>query len=119
MACNACENIAFTPSSALVLTIEITGSTARLYVRNQSKHAVEIRRILLCSSNAEGFVRILFLRAAPAGITWIYPLTWLEQGINALFYELTDLPPGQIIQAQAEYLEFNGRSKSCVQTVGA
>ena len=119
MACTTCENISFIPNSPLALTIEITGSTARLYVRNQGRNAVEIRRILLCSSNAQGFFRILYLRAAPSGITWLYPLTYLEQGINALFYELNDLAPGTTVQAQAEYIEFTGRSKSCAQTVGA
>jgi hypothetical protein len=119
MACTTCENIAFTPASPLAVTIEITGTTARLYIRNQGRNAVEIRRILLCTANPDGFVRILFLRAAPEGITWIYPLAYLEQGINALFYEWNDLPSGATVQAQAEYVEFSGRSKSCAQTVGA
>lgn len=116
MACTRCEDFSFTPNSSIVTSIQISGSNANLYVQNQGKNAVEIRRILLCYQT-DGGTSTLYLRAAPQGITWIYPLTYLEQGITALFYQLNNLPAGTIVQAQAEYIEFDGRSKSCSQSV--
>lgn len=116
MACTNCEDFSFTPNSSLVVSIQKSGSNALLYVQNQGKNAVEIRRILLCYQSGVG-TTTLYLRAAPQLITWIYPLTYLEQGITALFYQLNNLPAGTIVQAQAEYNEFDGRSKSCPQTI--
>jgi hypothetical protein len=116
MACTNCENFSFTPNSPIVASIQISGSNALLYVQNQGLNAVEIRRILLCYQSG-GVTTTLYLRAAPQQITWTYPLTYLEQGITALFYQLTNLPTGTIVQAQAEYNEFDGRSKSCSQTI--
>ena len=117
MACTNCENFSFTPNSSVVVSIQKSGSNALLYVQNQGKNAVEIRRILLCLSPPGGGTTTMYLRAAPQPITWTYPLTYLEQGITALFYQLNSLPPGTIVQAQAEYIEFDGRSKSCFQTI--
>jgi len=115
MACNNCETN-FQGAQSVVLTITKSGSTATLSVQNQGKNAIEIRRILLCYQTA-GSTSTYYLRAAPQGITWQYPLTYLEQGITATFYQLTNLPAGAIVQAQAEYFEFDGRSRSCAQTI--
>jgi hypothetical protein len=117
MACTNCENFSFTPNSSVVVSIQKSGSNALLYVQNQGKNAVEIRRILLCYYQSGGGTVTWYLRAAPQQITWTYPLTYLEQGITALFYQLNSLPAGTIVQAQAEYIEFDGRSKSCSQTI--
>lgn len=116
MACTNCEDFSFTPNSSVVVSIQKSGSNALLYVQNQGKNAVEIRRILLCYQTRSG-TTTLYLRAAPQQITWTYPLTYLEQGITALFYQLNNLSAGTIVQAQAEYDEFDGRSKSCPQTI--
>jgi len=116
MACTNCENLSFTPNSSVVVSIQKSGSNALLYVQNQGKNAVEIRRILLCYQSG-GTTVTLYLRAAPQAITWTYTLNYLEQGITALFYQLNSLPAGSIVQAQAEYIEFDGRSKSCSQTI--
>lgn len=112
MACTNCEDFSFTPNSSVVVSIQKSGTNTLLYVQNQGKHAVEIRRILLCYQSG-GATTTLYLRAAPQPITWIYPRTHLEQGITALFYQLNNLPAGSVVQAQAEYIEFDGRSKSC------
>jgi hypothetical protein len=116
MACTNCEDFSFTPNSSVDVSIVKSGSDALLYVKNQGKNAIEIRRILLCRQT-NGGTSTLYLRAAPQQITWTYPLTYLEQGITALFYRLNNLPDGTIVQAQAEYIEFDGRSKSCAQTI--
>lgn len=116
MACTSCENFSFNPNSSVVVSIQKSGSNALLYVQNQGKNAIEIRRILLCYQSG-GSTVTLYLRAAPEAITWVYPLTYLEQGITALFYQLSGLAAGTVVQAQAEYIEFDGRSKSCQQTI--
>lgn len=116
MTCTNCETFSFTPNQGLVVTIQKSGSNALLYVQNQGRNAVLIRRILICYQTPNG-TTTLYLRAAPQQITWVYPLSNLEQGITALFYQLSNLPAGTIVQAQAEYDEFEARSKSCQQTI--
>lgn len=115
MACNNCET-GFQAPQSVVVSIQKSGSNANLYVQNQGRNAILIRRILLCIQTP-AVTSILYLRAAPQGITWIYPLSNLEQGILALFYQLSNLPGGTIVQAQAEYIEFDGRSRSCSETM--
>jgi hypothetical protein len=114
MACNTCET-GFQSYQTLVATIQKSGSTALLYVGNQGRNIALIRRILLCYQTATGS-GTLYLRAAPEGITWTYPITYLETGITALFYQLTGLPAGAIVQAQVEYIEIEGRIRSCAET---
>jgi hypothetical protein len=116
MACNNCET-GFQGAQSIVVSIQKSGSNANLYVQNQGRNAVLIRRILLCYQRPGGGTTTLFLRAAPQAITWIYPLTYLEQGIIALYYQLTNLAAGTIVQAQAEYVEIDGRSRSCAETM--
>ena len=115
MACNNCENN-FQNEMSLLLTITKSGSSAQLFVKNQGKNAVEIRRILLCYTTGNS-TSTYYLRAAPQSITWLYPLTYLEQGIQWMFYQLNNLPAGAVVQAQAEYIEFDGRSRSCTLTM--
>jgi hypothetical protein len=57
-----------------VVSIQKSGLNALLYVQNQGKNAVEIRRILLCYQSG-GTTTTLYLRTAPQQITWTYPLT--------------------------------------------
>jgi hypothetical protein len=111
MTCNQCEKN-FQNYQTIVVSIEQSGSTANLYVQNQGRNIVMIRRILLCYStpNSTG---TLYLRAAPDAISWIYPSTYLETGITALFYQL-NVANARLVQAQAEYVEFDARSRSCV-----
>ncbi len=78
---------------------------------------VLIRRILLCYQLPSGGTGTLYLRAPPNPISWSYPSTYLETGITALFYTLSNLAAGTVVQAQAEYVEIDGRSRSCAETM--
>jgi hypothetical protein len=116
MACNSCETN-FQGSQTLVVNVAKSGSSAVLSVGNQGRNIVLIRRILLCLTNAGGGYTVLYLRAAPDGISWMYPSTYLEPGITATYYIWKNLPADSIVQAQAEYVEIEGRSRSCPTTI--
>lgn len=111
MACNACETN-FQGYQTLVVSIQRSGSTANLYVQNQGRNIVMIRRILLCYTTAGGGRVTLYLRPPPDAIGWIYPSGFLETGITALYYQL-NAANANLVQAQAEYIEIDGRSRSC------
>jgi hypothetical protein len=113
MACNPCE-ISFQGYQSVVVSIQASGATANLYVQNQGRNIVMIRRILLSYSTAGGS-GTLYLRPPNDPISWIYPSGFLETGITALYYQL-NVANVQIVQAQAEYIEFEGRSRSCATT---
>ena len=115
MACNNCEST-FKGARSVVASITKSGANAFVYVQNQGKSIVLIRRILLCYSGP-GSTGVLYLRASPDQISWTYPSTYLEPGIAALYYQLTNLAAGTIVQAQAEYIEIDGRSLSCAETM--
>jgi hypothetical protein len=116
MACNPCE-IGFQGYQTLVLSILKNGNNALLYVNNQGRNIVLLRRILLCWTAPTGGTSTLYLRPPPDPISWVYPSAYLETGITALYYQLTNLPTGAIVQAQAEYAEIDGRSRSCPQSI--
>lgn len=112
MACNQCET-GFQSNQTLVLTIQKSGTSALLYVGNQGKNICLIKRIVLCASNGSTW----YLRPPGQQITWTYPSETVEPGLTALFYTLPNVPAGVIVQAQAEYVEIEGRSRSCPQTM--
>jgi hypothetical protein len=117
MACNSCETN-FQGSQTLVVSVAKSGSRAVLSVGNQGRNIVLIRRILLCVSFlGGGGTATLYLRAPPEGISWMYPSTYLEPGLIATYYIWNGLPAGSIAQAQAEYIEIEGRSRSCPTTI--
>jgi len=116
MACNSCET-GFQSYQTVVVSIVKSGANALLYVQNQGRNIVLIRRILLCYQLPSGGSGTLYLRAAPDAISWTYPSTYLETGITALYYTLSNLASGTVVQAQAEYTEIDGRSRSCAQTI--
>jgi hypothetical protein len=113
MACNSCENF-FQGYQSIVVSIQSSssGSNALLYVRNQGRNIVMIRRILLCYTTASGGWGVLYLRPPPDPISWTYSSAFLEQGMMALYYTLS-VSNVEIVQAQAEYIEIEGRSRSC------
>ena len=111
MACNNCET-SFQSYQSIIVSIVHSGSNRLLYVQNQGQNIVMIRRILLCYTTASGGAGVLYLRPAPDGITWTYPSGFLESGITALYYTL-NAAGINITQAQAEYIEIEGRSRSC------
>jgi hypothetical protein len=108
MACNACE-IGFQGNQSLVVSISRTGTTAYLYLANQGRNILLIRRVILC----RGGSTMLFLRPPPDTISWSGP-QYLETGTTYLYYTLTGVPAATIVQAQAEYIEIDGRARSCV-----
>jgi hypothetical protein len=113
MACNACEN-SFAGYQTIVVSLETSGTTANLYVQNQGRNIVMLRRILLCYTTKSGS-GVLYLRPPNDPISWIYPSAFLETGITALYYQL-NVSGVTFVQAQAEYIEIEGRSRSCTTT---
>jgi len=111
MACNSCENN-FQSYQSVVVSIVQSGANRLLYVQNQGRNIVLIRRILLCYTTPGGGWGMLFLRPAPDPITWTYPSAFLETGTTALYFTL-NVANINITQAQAEYIEIEGRSRSC------
>jgi hypothetical protein len=111
MACNSCETN-FQAYQSIVVSIQKSGSNALLRVQNQGRNIVLIRRILLCYTTKSGGWGMLYLRPPPDAISWTYPSGFLETGITALFYTLS-ASNLNIVQAQAEYIEIDGRSRSC------
>jgi hypothetical protein len=111
MACNSCET-GFQQYQSVVVTIQRSGTTGNVYVQNQGRNIVLIRRILLCYTTSTGASGTLYLRPPPDGIAWSYPSSYLETGITAFFYSLT-VANVDFYQAQAEYIEIEGRSRSC------
>lgn len=115
MACNSCET-GFQQYQTVVVSIQQSGRTALLYVQNQGRNIVQLRRILFCYTSPSGGATTLYLRPPPDPIAWSYPSAFLETGITALFFTLNNVPSGSIVQAQAEYIEIEGRSRSCPTT---
>jgi hypothetical protein len=115
MACNSCETT-FQGSQSIVVSIVKPGANTLLYVQNQGRNIVQLRRILLCYAPPNGGYGVLYLRPSPDAISWIYPSAFLEPGITALYYSFTP-PAGSVVQAQAEYIELEGRSRSCPVTI--
>ena len=112
MACNPCETY-FQSVQTVVTSISRSGTTALLYVANQGTNIVLIRRILISAASGSG-VTTWYLRPPPDLISWTYPTAYLEPGIMALYYQLQNVSSGTIVQAQAEYIEIEGRSLSCL-----
>ena len=112
MTCNSCET-EFQGSQTIVLSVVKSGADVFLYVQNQGRNIVQLRRVLLCSALPSGGSWILFLRPSPDQISWIYPSAFIEPGLTALLYRLSGASTGSIVQAQAEYIEIEGRSRSC------
>ena len=115
MACNSCES-SFQGAQTIVVSVVKSGTNALLYVQNQGRNIVQLRRILLCSTSGGG-TSTLYLRPPPDPISWSYPSAFLEPGIMALYYTLGSVAAGSIVQAQAEYIELEGRSRSCPTTM--
>jgi hypothetical protein len=111
MACNVCET-QFQGYRSVVVSIEKSGSNARLYVENRSRNIIMVRRILLAYSTKSGGGGMLFLRPKPELGLNFDPSGFVEAGSSSLFYTAT-MTGVAMWQAQAEYIEFDGRSLSC------
>lgn len=115
MPCNSCESL-FQGAQSVVVSISVSGSDARVYVQNQGRNIVLLRRIQLCYTSPTGGRGWINLRPPPDPVSWSWSSSYLEQGLTALFYSIT-LPAGYTVQAQAEYVELDGRSRSCTETI--
>ena len=111
MTCNSCET-GFQGSQSVVVSVVKSGTNALLYVKNQGRNIALISRILLCYTTSTGGSGTLYLRPPPRAISWTYPSATLEPGIMALYYSLS-VSNVKTVQAQAEYIEIEGRSRSC------
>lgn len=107
MSCDFCGNT-FNSYQPLLVTIQRSGSNVLLYTANQSRSIISISRMLLCLRYASS-TTILYLRPD-------YPIQTLttrevEQGMTVLQYTLSSSATSG--QAEAEYVEIDGRSVSC------
>jgi hypothetical protein len=109
MPCNTCET-SFRSAQSVVVSIVKSGSIALVYLQNQGRNIVLLRRILVCYATSTGGSGTIYLR--PTSPSWAYGSEYLEPGITALFFNFTP-PAGSRVEAQAEYVEIDGRSRSC------
>lgn len=116
MACNFPQQI-FNQNLNLDVSINVSGTTATLWLRNVGQNILQISRILLGVTYPGGLATVWYLRPPGMPITWFYPSATLEQGIGATYYSLSGLPSGAVVEAQAEYIEVQDRSRSCQATV--
>lgn len=115
MPCNNCE-VHFRNAQPIVLTISVSGNEARLYVQNHGRNIVLLRLIVLCYTTPTGGYGRIHLRPPPDSVSWAWHSPYLEPGLTALFHTIS-LPSGYTVQAQAEYVELTGRSRSCTETI--
>ncbi len=116
MACSWPQQL-FNANVNLDISVNVSGTTAQLWLENRGSNILALTRILLGVSYPGGGATVLYLRPPGQPITWSYPDANLEQGIGATFYTLTGLPAGAVVEAQAEYVEVQDRSRSCQATV--
>jgi hypothetical protein len=116
MACNLSQET-FNENLNLEVSVNVSGTTATLWLQNNGNNILQLTRILLATTNPGGGPSMLYLRPPGQPISWSYPSATLEQGIGATFFTLTGLPSGAVLEAQAEYIEVQDRSRSCQFTV--
>jgi hypothetical protein len=112
MACDFPQQI-FNQNLNLEVSINVSGGNATLWLQNAGENILQLTRILLGVTNPNGSAVVLYLRPPGMPITWAYPSATLEQGTGATFYSLSSLPSGAVVEAQAEYVEVQDRSRSC------
>ena len=112
MGCSDSEKV-FQQWQSIVVSVVKSGVTALVNIENRGPNVVQLRRILLGWSAPGGWNSVLYLRPPPDPVSWIYYSAFLEPSFTGLFYTLNGVAPGQVVQVQAEYLEFDGRSRSC------
>ena len=112
MACNFPQQI-FNQNLNLEVSVNVSAGSATLWLQNAGENILQLTRILLGVTNPNGSAVVLYLRPPGMPITWAYPSATLEQGTGATFYSLSGLPSGAVVEAQAEYVEVQDRSRSC------
>jgi hypothetical protein len=107
MACTSCQT-SFQNAQPVVISIVKSGANALVFVQNQGRSIVHLRRIILCSGGST-----FFLRPPPAAISWSGP-EYLEPGATSQYFSTTPAA-GASVEAQVEYVEISGRSRSCIE----
>jgi hypothetical protein len=110
MACNPCE-VGFQQYQSLVVSIIPTTGGGYVWLQNQGRNIILIKRIILCVGGST-----FYLRPPSQPISWLWPYDTLETNTSANFYVFT-APSGTLVEAQAEYVELEGRSRSCRVTI--
>ena len=116
MACTFPQEL-FNENLNLNVSLNVSGTTATLLLQNNGQNILQLTRILLGVTYPGGSATVLYLRPPGMPITWSYPGATLEQGLGAAFYTLSGLPSGATVEAQAEYIEVQDRSRSCQATI--
>jgi len=116
MACNFPQTI-FSDNLNLEVSVNVSGTSATLWLQNAGKNILQLTRVLIGVTYPNGAALVLYLRPPGQAIAWSYPSATLEQGIGAAFVTLNGLPSGSVVEAQAEYVEVQDRSRSCQYTV--
>jgi hypothetical protein len=116
MSCSFPQQL-FNENLNLEVSVNVAGGTATLWLQNMGQNILQLSRILLGVTDPGGGASVLYLRPPGQPITWSYPSATLEQGLGATFYTLNGLPAGAVVEAQAEYVEVQDRSRSCQYVV--
>jgi len=108
MACDFCTNT-FNSYQPLLVTITLSGGTVRLYTGNQTRSIISIYRMLLCLRYSSS-TTILYIRPNQPGQQLNQSL--IESYMSSVLqYQVNTTATSA--QAEAEYIEVNGRSVSC------
>jgi hypothetical protein len=112
MSCSFPQQL-FNENLNLEVSVNVAGGTATLELQNVGQNILQLSRILLGVTDPGGGAFVLFLRPPGQPITWAHSSATLEQGLGATFFTLSGLPAGAVVEAQAEYVEVQDRSRSC------
>ena len=106
--CETCQ-AGFEGYAPLKLSIIKSGANVLIYAENKSKSIIHIKRIILCGEWDSG-TTFLYRRKSDFIVS-----DQIEQGTTYLMFSV-NWPSVKKVQAEAEYIEFTGRSSSkCVQ----
>jgi hypothetical protein len=115
MACNNCETD-FQEAQSVAVSVNKFGSNASIHVTNQGRNIVQLLRVQVCRSKGDDKT-ILFFRPPPHQIIWKLNRDFINPGETVLIFTLSNLAAGTTVQAQADYTELIGRSRSCPTTI--
>lgn len=109
--CSQCED-SLSESAPLKIYLTETNNTFHIYAQNRSRNIIIIKRILLCREWTHGGQTINFIRESD----FLVGGETLEPDGTHLKYRASS--EGAIsANAQAEYIEITGRSRSCELTL--
>lgn len=105
--CTGCE-VSFSGNWPLEISLMKWGSKILVYARNNSPNIIIIKRLLVCRQWSSGGRTVNYLREGD----FIVGGERVEQGSSQLKWEAS---AANVVsaEAQAEYIEITGRSRSC------